>query len=179
MSSPNSHGKDVGPNPTCLVTHTMASPQAAALSGMAQDVNQWFIPLKPPYRPSVNNMKARTQHVLTVKEPSYDANGHDIAELTKVARVAPDGTQGVHHKTMAEELPTVDPSLKGILDKQFKKMGDGSGAKEHKLYIPGAIILNKLTRLWYKSYLNPPFFIIIHLVNPKVVDLGMTCTKDR
>jgi len=35
-----------------------------------------------------------------------------------------------------------------MLDKQFKKMGGGNGAKKHKLYIPGAIILDEFTLLW-------------------------------
>jgi len=161
--------------PTCLVAHTMASPppQAAGPSGIAQDAKQWSTPLKPSCRPSVNNTKARTQHRLAAKELLRYAIKRDIAELTKLEKlekVAPEGAQDVHHQTVAEELPTVDSTLKAKLDKQFKKMGGGNSAKERKLYIPGAIILNELTLLWYKWYLkshriSPPF-VIIHLANP-------------
>jgi hypothetical protein len=63
-------------------------------------------------------------------------------------------------------LPTVESSLKDRLDKQFNKICGGRSAKECKLYIPAAIILNELTLLWCKSQQNPPPFVIIHLANP-------------
>jgi len=140
----------------------MASPQAAGPSGIPQDANQRSTPFRFSYRPSANNTKARTQHLLAAKELLHCANKCDIAELTKVERVAPEGVQ----ETVAEELPTVGPSLRKSLDRQVKKMGGGKGAKENTLYIPGSIILNKLTRLWYKSRPNPPAFVIVHLANP-------------
>jgi len=136
----------------------MTSPQAAGPSGIPQDANQRSTPLRFSYRPSVN----KTQHLLAAKELLYCANKCDIAELTKVERVAPEGVQ----ETVAEKLPTVDPTLRKSLDMQFRKMVGRKGAKEHKLHIPGAIILNELTRLWYKSRPNPPAFVIVHLANP-------------
>ena len=129
-------------------------------------------PMKPSYRPSVNNTKAKTQQDLTAETLFHRARQCSIAELTKVERVVPEGAQELH-QTVAKEpqspttaLPTVDPSLKETLDKQFKKMNGVKKATERKLYIPAAIILNELTRLWYTSQQNPPPFVIIHLANP-------------
>jgi hypothetical protein len=157
--------QDSQPLVWCLVAHTMASPQAAGPLG----------PLRPSYRPSVNNTKARTQHVLTARALLHHTDKCDITELTKVERVAPEGAQEAHRQTVAGEpqpqppttaLPSVDPYLKSILDEQFKKMNGGKGDKERKLYIPSAIILNELALLWYQSQPNPPPFVIIHLANP-------------
>lgn len=41
--------------------------------------------------------------------------------------------------------------------------------------MPGAIILNELAHLWFKSQTTPPPFIIMHLVNPNDPLLGDTC----
>jgi hypothetical protein len=116
-------------------------------------------------------MKASTQHILAARALLRHTKKRDIAELTKVEKVASESAQEVYLQTVAEEpqpptaLPTVGDSLKGELDRQFTKMG-GTRTKECKLYIPGAIILNELTHFWYKSQPNPPPFVIIHLANP-------------
>jgi len=121
-------------------------------------------------------MKASKQHALAAKALSRRAHKCGIAELTEVERVAPEDSQGVHvhHQTVAGEskppiisLPTVEQSLKTMLDEQVQKMcGKGQGLKEHKLYVPGAIILNELTLFWHESQPTPPPFVIIHLANP-------------
>src|SRR5260370_4330908 len=141
-------------------------PQAAGPSGpsgIAQDANMWSTPVKAYNRPSVNNMKARTQHILAAIALRRHFEKRDIAELTKVERVVPEGAQEVHTTTLPTTLPTtpltVDTSLKRKLNEQFWKMGGGKSTKESNLYTPGAIILNELTRLWYKSQPNPPPYV--------------------
>lgn len=126
-------------------------------------MEEWSTPLQlqPTTCPSVNNLRARTQHRLSAIRR---AHMRDIDELTKVERVAALEVR----QTMAEEpdLPTIEPSLKSKLDKQFEKMAPKKGTKECKLYIPGAIVLNELAHLWYTSQRIPPPFVIVHLANP-------------
>jgi hypothetical protein len=110
-------------------------------------------------------MKARTQHRLAAEDLLKRAHQRNIAELMKVERVAPEGAQEAHQAVAKEpQLPTVDTSLKMILDKQCERIEKAT--KESKLYIPCAIILNELARLWYKSQPTPPPFVLIHLANP-------------
>lgn len=124
-------------------------------------------PLEPSY---CNNTKPRTQHRLALEALLWHAHKRDILELTRVEKIAPKDQQEVHHQTVAHPptrlVPTVTSDLKATLDKQFKRMRRRKGVKEFKLYIPGAIILNELTRLWFNSQPNPPPFVIIHLANP-------------
>jgi hypothetical protein len=120
----------------------------------------------PSYRPSVNNTKAKTQHLLTARSLFHHAHGRDIVTLTTVEKVEPEGAPGVHHQTAAKEPTALPTALKENVDKQYKKICGGKGAKERILYIPAAIILNELTRLWFNSEQNPPPFVIVHLANP-------------
>src|SRR5258708_35385155 len=128
--------------PTCLVSHTMASPQPpqaagpSGPSGIAQDAKVWSTPVKADNRPSVNNTKARTQHILAAMALRRHFEKRDIAELTKVEKVAPEGAQEVHTTTLPTTLPSVDASLKQKLDEQFWKIGGGKGTKESTLYAP-------------------------------------------
>lgn len=139
----------------------MASPQAKATEPSRQDVEEWSASLQPTTRLSISNLKARTQYCLAAIRHAYKCN---IEELTKVERVAAPEVR----QTVAElpELPTIEPSLKYKLDKQFEKMAPKRGTKECKLYIPGAIVFNELTHLWYKSQTILPPFVIVHLTNP-------------